>query len=56
MNRPSLVKSMAKSFGFPFVMAACLKLIHDICQFVGPFMLPRIISFLEDMDAPRVLL
>ena len=56
MNSPSLVKSMTKSFGIPFVMAAFLKLIHDICQFVGPFMLPRIISFLEDTDAPRVLL
>ncbi|KAK8795899.1 hypothetical protein WA171_003866 [Blastocystis sp. BT1] len=44
---------MTKSFGIPFVMAAFLKLIHDICQFVGPFMLPRIISFLEDTDAPR---
>lgn len=56
MNSPSLVKSMIKSFWFPFVMAACLKLIHDICQFVKPFMLPTIIHFSEDTDAPRVLL
>ena len=46
---------MTKSFGFPFMMAAFLKLIHDICQFVGPFMLPKVIDFLEDVDAPKVL-
>lgn len=55
MSSPSLVRSMAKSFGFPFMMAAFLKLIHDICQFVGPFMLPKVIDFLEDVDAPKVL-
>lgn len=41
---------MAKSFGLPFCLAAVLKLIHDICQFVGPIMLSRITDFLEDTD------
>ena len=41
---------MVKSFGFPFFMASLLKLIHDICQFVGPVMLSKVIDFLEDDD------
>ena len=49
-TNPSLFKSMAKSFGLPFCLAAVLKLIHDICQFVGPIMLSRITDFLEDTD------
>ena len=48
--RPSLFSSMVKSFGFPFFMASLLKLIHDICQFVGPVMLSKVIDFLEDDD------
>ena len=31
-------------------MASLLKLIHDICQFVGPVMLSKVIDFLEDDD------
>ena len=31
-------------------MASLLKLIHDICQFVGPIMLSKVIDFLEDDD------
>lgn len=48
--RPSLFKSMTKSFGLPFCLAAVLKLIHDICQFVGPIMLSKITDFLESTD------
>ena len=56
MRRPSLFKSMAKSFGLPFCLAAILKLIHDICQFVGPVMLGYVVDFLEstDPDIPKV--
>lgn len=39
---------MATSFGLPFCLAAVLKLIHDICQFVGPVMLEKITIFLSD--------
>lgn len=55
---PSLFKSMATAFGLPYLMAAGLKLIHDILQFVGPIMLQRIITFLEleEMDAVGTLI
>ena len=46
--RPSLFKSMARTFGLPFCLAALLKLIHDICQFVGPVMLDKMLNFLKD--------
>ena len=45
---------MATSFGSPFVMAAFLKLIHDVCELASPLILERIILFLEDPIAdPR---
>ena len=47
-TRPSLFKSMARTFGLPFCLAALLKLIHDICQFVGPVMLDKMLNFLKD--------
>ena len=52
---PSLFKSMASAFGLPFCLAAILKLIHDILQFIGPIMLQNIIKFLEDDTVPQVL-
>ena len=39
---------MSNSFGLPFLAAAGLKLIHDICQFIGPVMLNKVTTFLED--------
>ena len=53
-HSPSLFKSMATAFGLPYLMAAGLKLIHDILQFLGPVMLQRIISFLEMEDVDQV--
>ena len=44
---------MSNSFGLPFLAAAGLKLIHDICQFIGPIMLNKVTTFLEDMEAPK---
>lgn len=41
---------MAKSFGLPFCLAAILKLIHDICQFIGPVMLEKITLYLGDPE------
>lgn len=35
-------------------MAAGLKLMHDILQFVGPIMLQRIINYLEDDELDMV--
>lgn len=37
----------------PFLAAAGLKLIHDICQFIGPVMLNKVTTFLEDTEAPK---
>ena len=51
---PSLFKSMASAFGLPFCLAAGLKLIHDILQFIGPIMLQKVIKFLEDNTVPQV--
>ena len=51
--RHNLFKSMSNSFGLPFLAAAGLKLIHDICQFIGPIMLNKVTTFLEDMEAPK---
>lgn len=45
---------MARAFGLPFLFAAFLKLIHDICQFIGPIMLREMIAFLNDKDADTV--
>ena len=45
---------MARAFGLPFLFAAFLKLIHDICQFIGPIMLREMIAFLNDKDADIV--
>lgn len=53
-RRPSVFKSMARAFGLPFLFAAFLKLIHDICQFIGPIMLRQMIAFLNDKDAEIV--
>ena len=44
---------MARSFGLPFCLAAGLKLIHDICQFIGPVMLDKMLTFLKDADADQ---
>ena len=44
---------MVKAFGVPFFVAAGLKLIHDICQFIGPVMLKKVTTFLEDPGAPK---
>ena len=54
ISSPSLFKSMVSAFGLPFCLAAILKLIHDILQFIGPIMLQNIIKFLEDDTVPQV--
>lgn len=49
---PSLAWAFVKSFGTPFFMAGFLKLIHDCLIFVGPILLNRIITFLDNPDKP----
>ena len=55
LHRPSLFKTMAKSFGLPFCLAAILKLIHDICQFIGPVMLEKITLYLGDPEETKLV-
>ena len=48
----SLVRSFILAFGRDFAKAGGLKLIHDLCIFVGPNVLHGLIQFLRDKDAP----
>ena len=49
---PSLFRCLYRSFGGAFCRAGLLKLVHDLCIFVGPLVLNRLIQFLRDADAP----
>lgn len=49
---PSLVKALARAFGYEYFLAALLKLVHDLNVFVGPQVLHAIIVFLRDPEAP----
>ncbi|GMF19446.1 unnamed protein product [Phytophthora fragariaefolia] len=51
-GKPSLVWALGKAFGFKFVVAGFLKLIHDSLQFVGPMIIKDIIAYLSDPTAP----
>ena len=55
LPEPSLAWAFVKSFGGPFFLAGGLKLFHDCLLFVGPYLLNKIISFLDDPDKPMVL-
>ena len=48
----SLVRSFILAFGVDFAKAGGLKLIHDLCIFVGPNVLHGLIQFLRDAEAP----
>lgn len=49
---PSLVRALFRAFGAQYIQAGFLKLIHDLCIFVGPQVLHAMIVFLRDPDAP----
>ncbi|KAE8982765.1 Canalicular multispecific organic anion transporter 2 [Phytophthora rubi] len=51
-GKPSLVWALSRAFGFKFVVAGFLKLIHDSLQFVGPMIIKDIIAYLSDPTAP----
>ncbi|ETP43581.1 hypothetical protein F442_09693 [Phytophthora nicotianae P10297] len=51
-GKPSLVWALGKAFGFKFMVAGFLKLIHDSLQFVGPMIIKDIIAYLSDPTAP----
>ncbi|TDH65878.1 hypothetical protein CCR75_005404 [Bremia lactucae] len=50
-RNPSLVWALGKAFGFKFLVAGFLKLIHDSLQFVGPIIIKDIIAYLKDPTA-----
>lgn len=49
---PSLVRALFRSFGAEFMKGGLLKLIHDLCLFVGPQVLHAMIVFLRNPNAP----
>ena len=55
LPEPSLAWAFVKSFGSTFFLAGGLKFVHDCLLFVGPYLLNKIISFLDDPDKPMVL-
>ncbi|GMH99837.1 hypothetical protein TrLO_g747 [Triparma laevis f. longispina] len=46
-----LSKILLTAFGPPFFRAGFLKLIHDLCAFIGPNVLKHLILFLKDPEA-----
>eukprot|EP00560_Eucampia_antarctica_P007002 CAMPEP_0197828720 /NCGR_PEP_ID=MMETSP1437-20131217/5242_1 /TAXON_ID=49252 ORGANISM="Eucampia antarctica, Strain CCMP1452" /NCGR_SAMPLE_ID=MMETSP1437 /ASSEMBLY_ACC=CAM_ASM_001096 /LENGTH=1315 /DNA_ID=CAMNT_0043430055 /DNA_START=350 /DNA_END=4300 /DNA_ORIENTATION=+ len=44
--------ALIRAFGMDFLKAGGLKLIHDLCIFVGPYVLHGLIQFLRDPNAP----
>lgn len=49
---PSLIRALYQAFGADYIRAGILKLVHDLCVFVGPQVLHAIIVFLRDPAAP----
>jgi len=52
LQAPSLFRSLYCAFGGDFARAGLLKLVHDLCIFVGPQVLNHLIQFLRDAEAP----
>lgn len=51
--KPSLAKTYLYVFGYPFMVAGALKLVHDSLIFVGPLILNKLIVFLGDPSQPQ---
>jgi len=51
-STPSLPRSLFRAFGREYIEAGFLKLVHDLCIFVGPQVLNGLIIFLRDPNAP----
>ncbi|PRP77744.1 putative multidrug resistance protein [Planoprotostelium fungivorum] len=47
-EEPSIWRALFRSFGFRFVTAGLLKLAHAAVQFIGPVMLGKIVSFIQE--------
>lgn len=50
-SNPSLFVAICRAFGGEFMYAGLLKLIHDLCVFVGPQVLNRMIVYLRQPDS-----
>eukprot|EP00605_Chrysophyceae_sp_TOSAG23-4_P001356 GSChrysophyteH1.ASY1.ANO1.1476.1 assembled CDS len=50
--KPSLAVALLSAFGGPFFAAGSLKFVYDTLQFMGPFLLNRLIKFLNDPEQP----
>ncbi len=53
-DSPCLVTALTRAFGAEYLEGAALKLVHDLCLFVGPQVLHSMIVFLRDPDAPLI--
>ncbi|XP_044008333.1 ATP-binding cassette sub-family C member 10 isoform X2 [Aphidius gifuensis] len=51
-NKISLLKLLHNCFGWQFYAVGLLKFIADCCGFVGPILLNKLVSFIEDKDKP----
>ena len=47
-----LSRSLFSAFSGPFMRAGYLKLVHDLCVFIGPQVLKALIKFINTPDAP----
>ena len=52
---PSLTFALMNAYGYPFLCAGILKLINDSCQFVGPYLLNKLIKLLSDPTQPSTM-
>lgn len=51
-RHPSLLRAFSTAFGYPFMAAGMIKLVHDSSLFIGPVLLNRLIRFLSDSKEP----
>ena len=51
-KEPSLARALALAYGGDFARAGVLKLVHDLCVFVGPRVLNGLILYLRDPVSP----
>lgn len=49
--KPSLMRALYRAYGADYIRAGFLKLVHDLCVFVGPNVLHAMIVFLRDPEA-----
>eukprot|EP00002_Diphylleia_rotans_P003775 TRINITY_DN1266_c0_g1_i1.p1 TRINITY_DN1266_c0_g1~~TRINITY_DN1266_c0_g1_i1.p1 ORF type:complete len:1203 (-),score=279.41 TRINITY_DN1266_c0_g1_i1:2308-5916(-) len=47
---PSLTRCFVKTYGLVFAGAAVFKFLNDVCQFIGPLILSRLVDFIEDPE------